>query len=138
MNSYPFLTLKQALFLLRVSVALVFFLHAVVRVANGTIEQFAEFLSSKGIGYGTPVVWCITGYEILGSIVLAFGYFIKILSAGFILILLVGVVLIHASLGWFVGEHGTGGSEYSFILIIALVVIAAGTTKQNSDTGKDD
>ena len=129
MNKYPFITVKQALILLRVSVALIFITHAFVRVANGTIERFAGFLSSKGIAYSNIVVWGITVYEILGSIVLALGYFTKIISAGFVLMLLVGVVLIHASLGWFVGEHGTGGSEYSFILIIALVVIAAGNNK---------
>jgi len=49
----------------------------------------------------------------------------RLLAAGFIILLLVGIVLIHASLGWFVGEHGTGGCEYSFILIVALLVIAA-------------
>ena len=34
-------------------------------------------------------------------------------------------ILIHANLGWFVGEHGVGGMEYSLCLIVALLVIAA-------------
>jgi putative oxidoreductase len=44
---------------------------------------------------------------------------------GFIAIAVGGIVLIHAKLGWFVGEHGVGGVEYSLCLIVALSVIAA-------------
>ena len=36
-----------------------------------------------------------------------------------------GIVLIHAGNGWWVGEHGTGGSEYSVALILMLLVVAA-------------
>ena len=39
-----------------------------------------------------------------------------------------GIVLIHWRFGWFVGEHGTGGSEYSIALIVMLLVVAAGDT----------
>jgi len=60
----------------------------------------------------------------------AFGYFIRILSAGFIFLLVAGIVLIHASFGWFVGEQETGGCEYSFILIVALISVAASAQKQ--------
>ena len=87
-------------------------------------------MESKGFPYGIAWVWGITAFEIIGGLLLAFGYFTKILSAGFICLLVVGIVLIHASFGWFVGEHGTGGCEYSFILIAALIVIAASNQKQ--------
>lgn len=129
MKWFPFLTLRQTLILLRYSVAFVFIAHAVVRIMHGTIPQFALFLENKGFLHGKIIVWAITVFEIAGSIVLATGYYTKWLSAGFILMLLVGIVLIHASLGWFVGEHGTGGCEYSFILIICLLVLAADIKK---------
>lgn len=125
MKNFPFLTLKQALIVLRISTACMFLAHASVRLFNGTIDRFGGFLNTKGLVFGTPIVWGITVFEIVGGILLALGYFKRELSAGFIAMLLVGIVLIHASLGWFVGEHGSGGSEYSFILIIALIVIAA-------------
>jgi putative oxidoreductase len=125
MKNFPFLTLSQALTALRVATALVFAAHAVVRVLNGTIPQFGEFLQSKGLPMGFLWVWAITIFELGGSILLAVGLWRQYLAAGFIVILVVGIALIHAPLGWFVGEHGTGGSEYSFVLIVALVVIAA-------------
>lgn len=125
MKRFPFLSLKQALLLLRISIALVFFTHAAVRLFNGTIPQFGSFFTNKGFPFGVTIVWVITVFEIVGGLLLALGYFTKLLSAGFIIMLLVGIILIHASLGWFVGEHGTGGSEYSFILIVALIVSAS-------------
>ena len=132
MKTFPLLSLHTTLILLRVDVALIFITHAVVRVFNGTIERFGSFLESKGLPLGTTTVWCLSTFEIVGGVLLALGYYKQWLSAGFILILLVGIILIHASLGWFVGEHGSGGSEYSFILIVALLVIAAGDEKEKT------
>jgi putative oxidoreductase len=122
---FPFLNLNQTLWLLRVGVALIFISHAAARLALQTTGRFAQFLSSKGFLWSEVWVYALTTFEILGGLLLALGFFRKWLSAGFILILGMGIFLIHASLGWFVGEHGTGGSEYSFILILALLVIAA-------------
>lgn len=132
MNAFPFLTLHQSLVLLRVSTAFIFLAHAIVRLFNGTMSRFGDFLTSKGLVFGYPLVLGITAFEILGGGLLALGYFTKWLSAGFIFLLVMGIVIIHASLGWFVGEHGNGGSEYSFILIIALLVIAATDAKKTS------
>lgn len=131
MNNFPFLSLERSLIVLRVSLAVIFLSHSIVRIANSTIPQFGGFLESKGFPYGVAWVWAITLFEIFGGILLALGYFTKWLSMGFIVMLTVGIALIHASLGWFVGEHGTGGSEYSFILIIALLVIAASESKKS-------
>ncbi|ALD22506.1 hypothetical protein AM218_01445 [Hymenobacter sp. DG25A] len=116
--------------LLRVATAFIFFAHAAVRVSTGTMGQFGDFLNTKGLVYGHPMVWGITAFELAGSMLLALGYFVRALSAGFMVMLLIGIVLIHASLGWFVGEHGTGGSEYSFLLIMVLLVLAATAEKR--------
>lgn len=40
-----------------------------------------------------------------------------------------GIIIIHAQLGWFAGGFGTGGCEYSFILIMAFIVVAATDTE---------
>lgn len=133
MKRFPFFTQRQTLILLRFSVAFVFLAHAVVRIIHATIPQFSLFLENKGFLFGNVIVWGITIFEFMGSIALASGYFIRWLSAGFILMLLIGIILIHFSLGWFVGEHGTGGSEYSFILIMCLLVLAAKDEKPDPD-----
>lgn len=125
-----YLKQPKALLLLRLSVALIFFLHAFVRLLNGTIAQFGEFLNLKGFVFGITIVWIITVFELLGAIFLAVGKLVKLMCTGFIMLLLVGIILIHFSQGWFVGEHGTGGMEYSFILIMALITVMSGE-KQN-------
>lgn len=129
------LSLKQALTLLRISLAIVFLAHALVRITGGTIDRFAGFLNDKGLILGHILVWLITAFELVGGILLALGYFTKWLSAGFIALLLAGIVLIHASQGWFVGEHGTGGSEYSFTLIMAFLVVLASTRPELTASG---
>ncbi len=125
MKNFPFLSSTQSLLLLRITIPLFFVAHAVARIANGTVERFAGFLSSKGFIAATTMVWGLTVYEIIGGLALALGYFTKYLSLGFIFILLMGIVIIHYQNGWWVGEHGEGGMEYSFALILGLIVIAA-------------
>ncbi|MGN6292687.1 MAG: DoxX family protein [Chitinophagaceae bacterium] len=122
---FPFLSLPQSIIVLRLSIALIFLLHSVVRLCNGTIPRFANYLTEKGMPLGKAWVIAITVFEIAGSVLLILNYFTRTIAIGFIILLLAGIVLIHAERGWFVGEHGSGGCEYSFILIIALLVIAA-------------
>lgn len=124
-QGFPFLSLQQSLLLLRISVAGIFLAHSIVRLLNGTIERFGGYLDNKGFVYGAAWVWGITVYEVAGGLLLLAGYYTRWLCAGFILLLLIGIILIHAQKGWFVGEHGAGGCEYSFMLIVALLVIAA-------------
>ncbi|WP_164735388.1 DoxX family protein [Pseudoflavitalea rhizosphaerae] len=126
MQSFPFISIRQSLLLLRYSVALIFLAHAVVRLLlSGSVEQFAGYLNNKGLVFGTAIVWMITFFEIIGGIALIAGRYIRCISAGFIVLLLAGCALIHIERGWFVGEHGSGGCEYSFALIMALLVVAA-------------
>ncbi|HEU4790623.1 MAG TPA: DoxX family protein [Flavobacterium sp.] len=125
MKNFPFLSSSQSLLLFRITLPLFFTAHAVTRIANGTIERFAGFLSNKGFFATSAMVWGITIYEIIGGIALAFGYWTKYLSLGFILMLIMGNIIIHYENGWWVGEHGAGGMEYSCALILGLIVIAS-------------
>ena len=124
-RSFPFLSLSRSVILLRYSMALIFLLHAVVRVFNDTIPRFANFLESKGMPLSRAWVIFITIFEIAGSVMLVLNYCTRWISAGFIILLLAGIVLIHAENGWYVGEHGSGGCEYTFALIMCFLVIAA-------------
>ncbi|REG99416.1 DoxX family protein [Flavobacterium aquicola] len=125
MKNFPFPSLSQSLLLFRILLPLFFVAHAVTRIANGTIDRFAGFLATKGFFATTVMVWGITAYEIIGGIALAFGYYKKYLSLGFILMLIMGNIIIHYENGWWVGEHGEGGMEYSCALILGLIVIAS-------------
>jgi putative oxidoreductase len=122
---YPFLTLAGAHLLLRVACAVFFMAHALVRIVTHTIPGFGEFLEVRGWPQGLLLVWLITLYELTAGTMIALGRHVQLFSAGLIFIATMGIVIIHAQLGWFVGEHGVGGMEYSVSLIVSLLVLAA-------------
>ncbi|MEP6881174.1 MAG: DoxX family protein [Dokdonella sp.] len=118
-------SLRLAIILLRGTVALIFMAHATVRLVNGSVPQFGAFLESRGFPWGVALVLLISSYEIIGGSLLALGIRVKWVCAGLAIIVLVGIAIIHVNLGWFVGEHGTGGMEFSWLLVFALLVLAA-------------
>ncbi len=124
MKNYPFLSASQAAVILRVSTAILFMAHAIMRIVNGTIPQFGNFMSALGFPFGEAVVWLITVVEIVAGMLLIWNCYVRIAATGLFAIAVVGIALIHRHLGWFVGEHGTGGSEYSVALMVMLLVIA--------------
>ncbi|MDO8295538.1 MAG: DoxX family protein [Caulobacter sp.] len=128
----PWLTLAQAFCLARVATAVFFMAHAVGRIVLWTIPQFAQFMEGVGFPAGLAWVWLITIVELLAGLALIFRRWVR-WAAGFLFVIVFGgIVLIHARLGWFVGEHGTGGSEYSVALIVLLILIAADDAQQNT------
>jgi putative oxidoreductase len=121
----PTLRLQQALAIQRVSVAVFFMAHALVRVANGTIPRFAEFMRQRGWPAATEVVILITLVEVVCGLLLILDRHTRLAAVPLAAIALGGIVIIHWENGWFVGEHGTGGMEYSVALLVALLVVFA-------------
>ena len=124
----PYPSLKWALILLRVTTAMLFMAHATARIAYGTIPQFANFMSSQGFPYPEYWVWAITLAELVAGTAMIIGWRVRYAAVPLLAIAIGGIILIHWRFGWFVGEHGTGGSEYSIALIVMLLVVAAGDT----------
>ncbi len=129
----PFVSLGTAVRVLRVAVAVFFIAHAAVRVANGSIPQFGAFLGQRGWPQGVLLVWGITAYELIAGSLMALGWRARWMALGLFIIATMGIVIIHWQLGWFVGEHGTGGMEYSLSLMVSLLVIAAADTPPPAD-----
>jgi putative oxidoreductase len=98
-------------------------IHGVIRVANGTVDDFGGFLSGLGLPLGLVVAWTLTVVEIVGGLVLVSGRLVPWLCAWFAIQLLVGIATVHWSQGWFVVGAGRGGMEYSVLLIVCLCVI---------------
>jgi putative oxidoreductase len=126
-----FPTLKTSLLVLRIGIPCLFMAHAITRIVKGTIPQFAQFMGSVGFPQPVLVVWLITLVELIAGTLLVLGYFQRYCAFALASIAAGGIVLIHARLGWFVGEFGTGGSEYSVCLLLALMVLAAADPKRD-------
>lgn len=125
LQALPFISLSAAMRLLRIVTAILFAAHAGVRIVHGTIPQFAIFMESAGFAFGYMWVWGITITELVAAALLFANRFVRPAATALFIIAFTGIILIHRHLGWFVGEHGTGGSEYSVALIMMLLVIAA-------------
>lgn len=133
MKNFPFITQQIALNLLRISTSLFLAAHGFIRLYAGTVSGFGEFLNSKGFLVGMGIAWSLTFFEIFGGLLMAVGFFRKVISAVFILQLIFGIVLVHAQNGWFVVGYQSGGMEYSVLLILSLIVIATSGTNKSSD-----
>ena len=124
-TGFPWCSLADALCLLRIVTALLFMAHASMRFVLGTIPQFGTFMEAQGFPHGQVWVLAITFYELCAGSLLILNRGVRWAASGLAVIVLVGIGLIHRHNGWFVGEHGTGGSEYSVALLAMLLVIAA-------------
>jgi putative oxidoreductase len=133
LQNFPFVSPAQALVVLRIALAIFFMAHAAVRIyLPGSIPSFVDYLSHKGWPFSLAIVWLITAYELSAGTLLILGKWVRWCAAGLFFIAAMGIVIIHAGLGWFVGEHGTGGMEYSLCLMVSLLVIAAFDAQQNA------
>ncbi|MEI9809659.1 MAG: DoxX family protein [Bacteroidota bacterium] len=125
MKSFPFISVSQSAVLLRIVVSGLLMAHGVIRMIVATISGFGEFLNSKGFVIGVGIAWFLTIFEIAGGLVMAAGFFVKWIAAVFIIELIMGIILVHATNGWFVVGYQSGGVEYSVLLIFSLLLIAA-------------
>jgi putative oxidoreductase len=121
---------QTALIIIRVLLAAVMFIHGAARISNGTVGGFGEFLTSQGFPLGFYLAWAITIFELVGSVLLAAGFYAWIIALIFAVQLAAGVYMIHSKEGWFVVGAGRNGTEFSFVLIASLLVIAYATYRK--------
>lgn len=98
--------------------------HGWARWHADAIAPFGSWLDEQGFPFGFIIALVITGIEIIGTPLLAFGYFVLYLCPIYAFIYVVGIVMVHASEGWFVVGLGRNGMEYSVLLVACLLGIA--------------
>lgn len=108
---------------LRMMMGIVFILHAGVRVYNNTLPGFGDFLEGKGFPLGFYLAWAVTLFELIGGILIFFRYLVRVFCIGQMIILITGIITVHAENGWFVVGRTLNGVEYSIVLITILTAI---------------
>jgi putative oxidoreductase len=116
----------SSLLFIRVVLAALMFVHGAARISFGTVGGFGEFLGANGLPLEFYVAWAITLFELVGSVLLAVGFYTWIIAVLFAMELAVGIALVHWKQGWFVVGGGTGGMEYSVLLITSFLAVAYG------------
>lgn len=119
-----------ALILIRIVLAVLMFTHGMARISHGTVDDFGVFLGSKGIPLGFFVAWAITLFELVGSVLLAVGFYTYIIALLFAVELALGIAMVHWREGWFVVGAGRNGIEYSVLLITAFLATAMANFKK--------
>lgn len=114
----------QAIRALRIVVAAQLFIHGAFRAATGGVAGFGEFLAASHVPAGLLVAWAITLLEIVGTVILASGRWVRPLAVCFASELAMGIAMVHAREGWFVVGGGRNGMEYSVTLIALLLAQA--------------
>ncbi|MBK6495015.1 MAG: DoxX family protein [Gemmatimonadetes bacterium] len=112
--------------ILRRVVACLMAAHGAYRAASPErVRGFGQWLASLHLPVGELLAAAITGAELAGAVALWFGWRRRLVSLLFVAELATGIVLIHATEGWFVVGGGRNGMEYSVLLIAVLLAVAA-------------
>jgi putative oxidoreductase len=111
----------RALPVIRVLLAGLIAAHGWARWYYGGVAPFGTWLDGLGFPFGLGIAIAVTAIEILGTPLYALGRLVPALSALYAAIYLTGIILVHASAGWFVVGLGRNGMEYSVLLIAALL-----------------
>ncbi len=109
--------------LIRVSVALLLAAHGWARLFAGGVVPFGAWLDGLGFPGGFWIAAAITGFEILGTALLALDILTIPVSVFYVLQLLGGIILVHAPEGWFVVGLSRNGAEYSVLLVLCLSAV---------------
>lgn len=113
----------DAWLVLRVALAGLIAAHGWARLLAGGVVPFGGWLESQGFPFGFAIAAAITGFEIVGTLLLLAGRFVFPLTLVFAAIYFVGIILVHLPAGWFVVGLGRNGMEYSVLLIICLLLV---------------
>jgi putative oxidoreductase len=112
-------------FFLRFSVAIILFIHGIGGMFNGGVTDFGNLYLNQ-IGFapvGLYLAWAIKLSHVASAFCLVFNSYIKWASIVSIFILVMGIILVHYSEGWFVVGGGRNGVEFNFLLIFVLLTI---------------
>lgn len=109
---------------LRIGLGIMFFAHglqmALGKLGGPGVNGFAKMLS--GLGFSPALFWsyvaCYT--TLIGGLFLILGIYTKISSIFLIIFIVVAVLKVHLSKGFFLAN---GGYEYNFIILCALIAL---------------
>ncbi len=115
---------EQVLIIQRLLICGIIAAHGWARFLSDAVAPFGAWLDGQGFPMGTAIAYAITAIEIIGSAVLAVGIWVPYLSLTFAFIYVMGIILVHAPVGWFVVGLGRNGMEYSVLLVFCLLGFA--------------
>jgi putative oxidoreductase len=109
--------------MLRILMGVIFVTHGAARLYYQSVPEFGAFLNSKGLVAGITLAWLVTIGEIISGSLLAAGYKVTYCIIFHAIVIFAGILLVHLPNGWFTVGHGSGGMEYSILILAVLTVL---------------
>lgn len=119
----PNISTKYSAILLRMVMGIIFFTHGAARLYYDSVSDFGSYLDSQGFMIGILLAWVITIGEIVFGTMLAVGFKVRYCVIFHAIVVISGMFLIHIPQGWFVVGHGSGGVEYSLLILAVLIFL---------------
>lgn len=116
--------------LLRLVLCALIFTHGAYRFYEGSTPILGDILTSQGFPAGVFLAYAVNVAETAGTVLLALRLLVVPISLILAAIYFTGVMLFHRHAGFFVVGPGTGGWEYSALLMTCLLVTAWENRKQ--------
>jgi putative oxidoreductase len=130
--------LTHPTFLLRFALAVVFAVHSVITIFDGSVNDFGKlYLNEVGFApFGVLLAWTIKLTHLVSVPLLLLNKYLKPVCIANMFILIAGIFMVHLKEGWFVVGGGRNGVEFNFVLIFMLltVLFPNGLKKNKSDT----
>lgn len=121
--------------LLRLPVAVILLMHSVPGMFNNGINDFGNLYLNE-IGFapmGVYIAWAIKLSHVAAALCFLFNKYIKLASVVTILVLIMGIIMVHFTEGWYVVGGGRNGVEFNVLLIFVLLFL---TVNQESTKNK--
>lgn len=109
---------------LRIVLCMIIFTHGAYRFYEGTTPIMGTILADKGFPFGTFLAYSVNVVETAGALMLALRVMVAPVSFALAGIYFMGIMLFHRHAGFFVVGPGSGGWEFSALLITCLLVTA--------------
>ncbi len=114
---------QLALVLLRVTLALLIAIHGWHRFIEGGVNDMGHGFENRGYPVGMLLAYTITGLEMFGTMVYAYGRLVFPLSAIYVFIYSMAIAVYHWPHGWFSSGTDADGCEYAVLLIVGFICV---------------
>ncbi|NIP57629.1 MAG: DoxX family protein [Gemmatimonadetes bacterium] len=126
--------------ILRLAIGVIFLTHGLPKLLGG-VGATGEFFAQIGIPLAGLAAWLVTLLETFGGALLITGTLVTPIAALLSIHMLLGILLVHLSNGWYVLGPGQGGAEFNVLLIaglISLMVTGKGSPALELPTSRDE
>lgn len=112
---------EAGLFILRISIGLIFIVHGWEKLFGEQISFVQEMLRMAGWSVSEQALWLVAVLELVGGLALLLGILVRLAALGLTIEMLVAVGLFHVREGFFIFAVPNAPLAYGFEFHLALV-----------------